>query len=277
MLLVAFVCAAAAAVLIHTLLKRKTYQDEAAMSQSAPRATRKLVVAARDVKAGEKLGADMLREIDWPAETLPKGAFLDKGALLKVAADRIVLESLVENEPLLPRKVSGLAESGPLSAMLGDGMRALTIRVSEDSGVGGFAQPGDRVDVLLTQSNARAESGGPAKAYTATLVQNVRVLAADQSMQRKEKATPPKAVTLEVTAEDAQKLVLGSAIGQLSLTLNRDGARFDRVTGVIQLNDLVEAGPDTAPIKSVPETPVVGVTRSVERKEYRVLPEEISR
>jgi pilus assembly protein CpaB len=271
MLAVALVCASGAAFLAYLGMKPGKPDASIIVREAA---TQKIVVAARDLKPGERLSPELLREADRPAQSLPKGAFLSKDALLKGGEHR-VLDAIAENEAILPSKVSGFGSAGPLASVLDDGMRAVTIKVGEDTGVGGFAQPGDRVDVLLTQSNLRSETGAPKEASTATLVQNARVLATDQQTQRKDKPTPPKAVTLEVTAEDAQKLVLGGTVGQLSLTLNRSGGgRFDRVTGVIQLSDLVEAGPSAMPSKTMPSAPVVGVTRSVERKEYRVLPEE---
>lgn len=277
MLLAAFVCAASAATLAYIGLKNRSSQQVAAVSPE-PVPTMKLVVAARDMKTGDKLSPEVLREVDWPAATVPKGVFRTKDAILKGSEERVLVEAVAENEPVLARKVSGFGETGPMAAQLGDGMRAITIKVSEDAGVGGFAQAGDRVDVLLTRSNLRDETGGQTKAYTATLVQDARVLATDQQTQRRDKTTPPKAVTLEVSAEDAQKLVLGAAVGQLSLTLARSGGRFDRVTGVIQLSDLEGSGPNASPpVANSPSGPVVGVTRSTDRKEYRVLPEETSR
>jgi pilus assembly protein CpaB len=270
MLAVALLCASGAAFLAY--LGMKPGNPNAAAVTREVVATQKIVVAARDLKPGEKLDAKLLREVDRPAQSLPKGAFRSKDALL--AGEHNVLDAISENEVILPSKISGFGGEGPLAATLGDGMRAITIKVAEDTGVGGFAQPGDRVDVLLTQSNLRAETGAPKEAFTATLVQNARVLAADQQTQRKEKTTPPKAVTLEVTAEDAQKLVLGGAVGQLSLTLNRSGGRYDRVTGMIQLSDLVESGPSSMSVNVAPSAPVVGVTRSVVRKEYKVAPED---
>jgi pilus assembly protein CpaB len=277
MLLAAFVCAAGAATLAYIGLKNRSSQQAVAVAPE-PVPTTKLVVAARDMKTGDKLSPEVLREVNWPAATMPKGAFRTKDAILKGSEERVLVEAVAENEPVLARKVSGFGEIGPMAAQLGDGMRAITIKVSEDTGVGGFAQAGDRVDVLLTRSNLRQESGGQSTAYTATLVQDARVLATDQQTQRRDKTTPPKAVTLEVSAEDAQKLVLGAAVGQLSLTLARSGGRFDRVTGVIQLSDLEGIGPNASPsAANTPSGPVVGVTRSTDRKEYRVMPEETSR
>jgi pilus assembly protein CpaB len=106
------------------------------------------------------------------------------------------------------------------------------------------------------------------------LLQNVRVLAIDQVTQRKDLASPPKAVTLEVNIEDAQKLVLAGTVGELSLALKRIAAGADsQVTGTIEIEDLIDADRRVLAGKPKPTGPVIGVTRSVERKEYQVLPE----
>jgi pilus assembly protein CpaB len=104
------------------------------------------------------------------------------------------------------------------------------------------------------------------------LLQNVRVLATDQATQRKTQASPPKAVTLEVNTEDAQKLVLAGTIGQLSLALRRLDGAADGGTRAIALDDLMSSGSDTA-APSGRAGQVIGVTRAVERKEYTVQPD----
>ncbi len=94
-----------------------------------------------------------------------------------------------------------------------------------------------------------------------------RVLATDQTTERKGQASPPKAVTLEVGTEDAQKLVLASTIGQLSLALRRNHGATETPTRMIGADDLIER---TASIPEPKRGPVVGVTRGSERQEYVV-------
>jgi pilus assembly protein CpaB len=108
--------------------------------------------------------------------------------------------------------------------------------------------------------------GEVARPSTKTLVKNVRVLAADQQVERKQQTQPPKTVTLEVSEDDAKRLTLAGTVGQLSLTLNRgDGPR---VAGrAVDLRDIVgTAEPSEDGVAGAP----VSVFRSVERKEYRV-------
>ena len=99
------------------------------------------------------------------------------------------------------------------------------------------------------------------------LLKNVRVLATDQTTERKGQASPPKVVTLEVATEDAQKLVLAGTIGQLSLALRRAHGDAVTPTRLIAADDLIER---TASIPTPTPGQVIGVVRGSERQEYVV-------
>jgi pilus assembly protein CpaB len=275
MLAVAFICAGAAALLSRAWLSNQGPNTPSAVQAEAPIAARAVVVAAHDLKYGDKLDAERLKLVPWPADTLPKGAFLSKEALLGGAGTRIVLVPMAENEPVLDHKLLGSASGNALSSRLGANMKAVTIRVNEVAGVAGFVQPEDRVDVMLTYGGKLAnEVATQGASAVVVLLQNLRVLAVDQVTQRKDQASPPKAVTLEVSTEDAQKLVLAGSIGELSLALKRIADSMDpQATGAIALEDLVDAENAANADKRKAGGPVVGVTRSVERKEYQVLPD----
>jgi pilus assembly protein CpaB len=261
----ALLCAAFAALLVRAAL---VSTGEARIEANI--AMRSIIVASRDLKAGEKLTADMVRETGWPVDMVPKGAFIAREALFKGGEERIVSVAISENEPILAARFLGNADNS-LAGRLNEGMRGVTIRVNDASGVGGFVQPEDRVDVLLTQTERQSESSNAApRAYTKTLVKNVRVLAADQQVQRKQQTQPPKTVTLEVSEEDAKKLTLAGAIGQLSLTLNK-GESSQEAGRIVDLRDIAALPDEPAPRTSLIDgTPVVSIFRSVEKKEYRV-------
>jgi pilus assembly protein CpaB len=273
MLIAALVCATAAALLARAWLKDQAGGGRVATAvqqQAAVPATRSIVVAAHDLKSGDKLNADMLRTTPWSGDTVPKGAFLSIEPLIKPGQERTVLASVSENEPILEQKLSGSGLSA-LAAKLADSMNAVTIRVNDVAGVAGFVQPDDRVDVFMTTGGKATD--GPAltadKPSVVVLLQNVRVLAIDQVAERKGQASPPKAVTLEVNTEDAQKLVLAGTIGQLSLALRRFNGAAEGETRPIAMEDLV-AKISGQPGKS---GQVIGVTRAAERQEYTVQPE----
>jgi len=224
-------------------------------------ATQTAVVAVRDLKAGEKLTPDMVREAQFPSEFLPKGAFTSQDQIFAGDAERMLAASITQNEPILAQRL--LDSSDSMVGRMNPGMHGVTIKVNETSGVGGFVQPGDHVDVLMTQTE-RGEANSSRRPYTKTLIKNVRVLAADQQFQRRTDAQPPKTVTLEVTEDDAKKLTLAGAIGQLSLTLNRGDSGVD--TGrVVDSRDLVAAS-DQESSDAAPVT----IFRSAKREEYRV-------
>jgi pilus assembly protein CpaB len=276
MLFAALICAAAAALLSRAWLKGQAGGEQVLTTtqQEAPRAveTRSIVVAARELKYGEKLKADMVRLMPWPGDTVPKGAFLTQEPLLLKGQERTVLAAIAENEPVLETKLSGSAQ-GALAAKLAEAMNAVTIRVNDVAGVAGFVQPDDRVDVFLTTGGRATDDPAQAtKPSVVVLLQNVRVLATDQATQRKNQASPPKAVTLEVNTEDAQKLVLAGTIGQLSLALRRLDGTAGSETRPIALDDLLAGRPAEAPLPGKAAS-VVGVTRAVERQEYSVQPD----
>jgi pilus assembly protein CpaB len=131
---------------------------------------------------------------------------------------RIVLTAIEPNEPVLSLKITGPGQRATLSALVKPGMKAVTIRVNDVEGVGGFVLHGDRVDVVLTR---QIEKGSAA---TEVVLQNTRVLAVDQSAdERAAKAAVAKSVTLEVSTLEAQKVWLASSVGNLSLLLRQAG------------------------------------------------------
>jgi len=121
--------------------------------RKAPAPERSIVVAARPLRFGEQLTASALRELPWPQEALPAGAFGKIADL--IAAKRVVLTPMEPNEAVLASKVTGPGQRATLSAVLDPGMTAVTVRVNDVEGVAGFVLPGDRVDVMLTRQARR--------------------------------------------------------------------------------------------------------------------------
>ena len=153
----------------------------------------------------------------WPADALPAGAFAKIHDVM-AGGRRVVLAAIEANEPVLALKITGPGQRATLSALVKPGMKAVTIRVNDVEGVGGFVLPGDHVDVVLTR---QIDKGS---ATTQVVLQNTRVLAVDQiADERAHKAAVAKSVTLEVDTVDAQKLWLASSVGSLSLLLRKAG------------------------------------------------------
>jgi pilus assembly protein CpaB len=220
MLLIALVFGAAAVFMSQTWLDRQAEKRMRTIEVQAPQsaATSTIVVAARDLHFGTEVAADTLKEIAWPAEAVPAGAFRTVAEVYTQPGRRVALAAISANEPLLMGKLSGPGQRATLSAVIDEGMKAVTVRVDEVNGVAGFVLPGDRVDVLLTRQQGEGE------AITEVLVERARVLAIDQSFdQRAEKPSVPKAVTIEVQSGIAQKVAFASSVGTISLVLRPAG------------------------------------------------------
>jgi pilus assembly protein CpaB len=135
--------------------------------------------------------------------------------------------------------------------MLDPGKRAVTVRVDDVRGVAGFIQPGDLVDVILIRTEAESRSK---EGYSDVILQSARVLAIDQiTGERPEQPTIAKAVTLEVSAEEAQKILLATNIGRLSLILRQPAASNAEPIHRVTENDLGGPAVDPPPPPVVPQ------------------------
>jgi pilus assembly protein CpaB len=211
-----------------------------------------IVIAAAPMKFGDKVDAQHLRIIRVPSEAAPEGAFTTVQAVL--AADHggapVVLTPIAAREPLLPSKLSGPGARPSVAAEIKDGMRAYTIRVSDVSGVGGHALPGDRVDVVLLRD---LNPVGPQHNFVSQVVlQDVRVLAIDLNADlASDKPATPSTATLEVSVEDSQKLAVAADLGKLSLALRRTGSAETAATAVVRTSEFAGGGP-AAPRAAAP-------------------------
>ncbi len=199
-------------------------------TQARRPASGKVVVASAPISFGATLSATNLREVDWPGAAPLEGAFASIADLTKDGR-RLALAPLQRNEPVLLARITAPNQRATLSTQIETGMRAVTVRVDEVRGVAGFVLPGDRVDLILT----RGETGAQDAAYADILLQNAKVLAIDQvAGERQDKPTVARAVTLELSVDQAQKVVLAQGVGRLSLVLRQTdepvGASPVRVT-----------------------------------------------
>ncbi len=226
-----------------------------------PTAMQTVVVAKQPLRFGTELSAAMLKEVPWPAEAMPSGAFSKIADVLQ-GGRRVVLTAIEPNEPVLPLKITGPGERATLSALVKPGMKAVTIRVNDVEGVGGFVLPGDHVDVVLTR---QIDKGS---ATTEVVLQSARVLAVDQvADERAAKATVAKSVTLEVSTVEAQKVWLASSVGNLSLLLRKAGESAEAKTRKVTLSDL--SSNEVINTDKVATATVV-VTRAAAKQEYTV-------
>ncbi len=184
----------------------------------------KVLVAKRALPVGTIITADAVGYQLWPQEMVQDAYFIDGEADMNKLLGTVVRNSITAGEPVTQGSLVSPGDRGFLAAALSPGMRAVTIPVSAKTGVGYFIFPGDRVDMMLTQSVA-GEDGGAALKTTETILRNLRILATDTST---ESTTTPDGktvvrkmsnVTLEVTPKIAEKISVAQTIGTLSLAL----------------------------------------------------------
>jgi pilus assembly protein CpaB len=227
-------------------------------------ATRTVVVAGSSLRFGTQLSANALREVEWPEGAIPAGTFSSINDLLS-AGKRIVLAAIEPNEPILRQKITGAGQRATLSAVIQVGMKAVTIRVNDVEGVGGFVLPGDHVDVMMTRQGMEKGTGN-----NDVVIQNARVLAVDQlADDSTDKPAVVKAVTLEVDTVAAQKLSLAASIGALSLALRKAGEAAVEGTRQISVSDLGTAQAFVN-VTATSHVATIGVTRASKRQEYSV-------
>ena len=218
-----------------------------------------MLVAAHPLGVGERLDASSTTWRTWPSDGLDPG-YITAGseqiaaasAAAKVAAaatdaanatkaaltsdpgpagvvwGAVVRTPLAAGEPIIRSKLVQAGSSGVMAVTLDPGMRAMSLPVTTESAAGGFIQPGDHVDVVLTRKLDPPTPGAQQSYASSTVMRNVRVMAIDQSIKPSDKtaATPAATATLELTSEEAQGLVLAHAQGDLTLVLRSyaDGA-----------------------------------------------------
>ncbi|WP_309605605.1 Flp pilus assembly protein CpaB [Phenylobacterium sp.] len=184
-----------------------------------------VVVAKAALKFGDRLDASKLVVLKLPSNAVPEGAFSTLGQVLSKdgGGAPVVLTAIAAREPLLPAKLSGPGARASVAAEIGDGFRAYTIKVSDVTGVGGHALPGDRVDVVLMRD---LTPDGNIRTYVSEVVtQNIRVLGVDLNADlTSNKPATPSTATLEVSVADAEKLAVAGDLGKLSLALRRTGS-----------------------------------------------------
>ncbi len=233
-------------------------EDKAA---DAAAGTSRVAVAVVPLDYGMEITPDKIRFANLPNAALPVGTYTQLNDLFPMGQKRVALRRMEVNEPILKTKISGEGQNASIAALLPDGKRAAAVRINDVSGVAGFVQPNDSVDVLIT----RQEPGGTSQ-KTDVLLQNTRVLALDQTAKNPD-GTPQvaKSATLEVDPLDAQKLALAQQVGTLSLVLRKPGDEQNNpVVETISLDDLRYSYYGGARYATSPSAPAAaGLPRSV--------------
>ncbi|GAA4017433.1 hypothetical protein GCM10022280_15830 [Sphingomonas swuensis] len=198
----------------------------AGRASAVPQDMVRVAVAAAPLDFGTPLKPEHVRFINYPKDALPDGSFTSAAELLAPDKKRVALTPIALNEVILASKITGPGAGASIAALLPAGHRAVSVRINDVSGVAGFIQPSDTVDVLITRQVVGANSNS--QQVTDVLLQGTRVIAMGQ--RAKSDAGKPavaKTATLEVTPLEAQKLALGQQVGDLSLVLRKPGEEDD--------------------------------------------------
>ena len=213
------------------------------------------VAATQDVPAGEALQKQTLTFIDWPSDKPLEGAFEKADDLV----GRTVLYPLSAGEPIRSRYLASAGSGIGLSTKIPEGMRAMSVKTDQIVGVAGFLVPGSHVDVLVTFHNPASPDP-----ITATVLQDVQVLATGQKMQPdpEGKIAPTDVVTLLVNPQGAERVVLASAQGTVHFVL-RNGADHavlqSHSTELSELSDKASLFSSTRPLVNSRSLVLTGV------------------
>jgi pilus assembly protein CpaB len=212
----ALVAAGGAAFLVRGMLGGGTPQVQA---KAAPAiAMSEVLVASTNLSPGQALSAEQVRWEKWPSSIVDPSfiTHASSGSEADIVKGTVVRAMILPGQPITQTAIVHGDASGFMAATLGEGMRAISIAISTDSGAGGFILPNDRVDVILTRK-PNGNGGGSAR----TILSNLRVLAVDQTFKQEKdtRTVVGKTATVEVSPEQAEVISAAVLSGSLSLAL----------------------------------------------------------
>lgn len=218
-LAVALVAGVVAALLALNMTRSPAPTPSAPVVAAAPFETSDVLVAAQDIDIGTKLEETMVKWEQWPAAGISERLITQQKdpEALKNVVGTIARSAILAGEPLSEAKIIR-SDSGYMSSILPQGKRAVAIRISADTSAGGLIQPNDRVDVIMTRPDPNLAEGGPQAFVTETILNNIRVLAVDQTIDGK--AIVGQTATLELSPKQAEILTVAQQISdRLALSL----------------------------------------------------------
>jgi pilus assembly protein CpaB len=193
-----------------------------------------IVVSAGNLAWGTKLKPEMIKTAPYLKESLPVGYFSSTSDL----KDRVIIAPLKLNEPVTEAKLAPTSvKTGGVSAVLKPGMRAIAVKGDKVMGMAGLIHPGDRVDVLVTVKDPRRK-----QEITKIVLEDVSVLATGKEFRNQDKEEYSFEVyTLEVTAEESEKLALAANKGRLQFALRNSSDSETVLTKGTTVRDLLRS------------------------------------
>jgi pilus assembly protein CpaB len=227
----------------------------------------KVAVAKVAIPVGTKIIPEQMMVVQFPRESMPDGTFENMDKL----TGRVAVVNIAAREPITESRLAPEGTAGGLSAVIPEGYRAMTVKVDDVMGISGFIMPGTLVDVVVTITpEDNANGRGP---ISKIVLQNIKVLANGQNIDKPENqrdANSVKAVTLQVTPEQAEKLALASSEGRLQLVMRNSIDQGDEETTGVNKSKLLGGdralpAPEPGSLKSEQPKPEVR-PRPVQRR-----------
>ena len=204
----------------------------------------RVAVAKVAIPLGTKIVPEQIMVVQFPKESMPDGSFESPEKL----TGRVAIINIAAREPITESKIAPEGTAGGLSAVIPEGYRAMTVKVDDVVGISGFIMPGTLVDVVVViDPEAQAGMQNP---ISKIVLQNIKVLANGQNIdkpQDQREANSVKAVTLQVTPEQAEKLALASTEGKLQLVMRNQIDQGDEQTPGVNKRGLLSGEKATTP------------------------------
>src|SRR2546423_5146604 len=234
----------------------------------------RVVVAKVAIPVGTKIIPEQVMVVQFPKESTPDGAFESAEKL----AGRVAITNIAAREPITETRLAPEGTAGGLSAVFPEGYRAMTVKVDDVVGISGFIMPGTLVDVVVVIDPA--DHAGMQDPISKIVLQNIKVLANGQNIDKPDnqrEANSVKAVTLQVTPEQAEKLALASSEGKLQLVMRNSIDQGDEQTKGINKRGLLGGdravpAPDPGSLKSERPEPKPASSRARAHEQAKPAP-----
>ena len=191
--------------------------------------TNDVVVAKVAIPVGSRIIAEQLTVAQFPADVTPEGAI---SKIDETLIDRVVITPIAVREPLTEPKLAPVGSLGGLASVIPEGYRAMTVKVDDVVGVSGFIMPGTLVDIVVVIQPPKGTANE--EMISKIVLQNIKVLASGQNIDKpkndRDVERSVRAVTLQVTPEQAEKLALASSEGKLQLVMRNSVDQADEQT-----------------------------------------------
>lgn len=188
-----------------------------------------VVIAKVEIPVGSRIIKEHLAVAQFPRNVTPEGAI---AVIDDKLIGRVVVTRISPRDPVTESRLAPIGAAGGLSSVIPEGFRAMTVKVDDVVGVSGFIMPGTLVDVVVVTSPPK--TSGQQEMISKIVLQNIKVLASGQNIDKpkndREVERSVKAVTLQVTPEQAEKLALASSEGKLQLVMRNSVDQGDEVT-----------------------------------------------